>query len=85
MSRVRITVTAWACGPFGRRLKSLARAMDEAPDASSEMIELVALRVSEAITREIKDGLYFADRSKRHDEKAALIRETNAPITLGQG
>ena len=77
-------MTVGACGPFRRRPKALARAMHEAPDASSEMIELVALRIGEAITHEIKDGLYFADRSQRHDEKAALIRETDAPVTLGQ-
>ena len=59
--------------------------MHEAPDACSEMIELVALRVSEAITREIEDGLHFANRSQRHDEEAALICNTDAPVTFGQG
>jgi hypothetical protein len=59
--------------------------MDEAPDASSEMIELVAMRVSEPVAGEIKDGLNLANRSESHDEKAALIRDANAAVTLGQG
>jgi hypothetical protein len=49
------------------------------------MIELVAMRVSETIAREIKDGLNLANRSESHDEKAALIRDADAPVTLGQG
>ena len=85
MSRVRIAVTAWACGSSGRRPKSLAWAMHEAPDACGEVIELVTLRVSEAITREIEDGLNLANRSQRHDEETALICNTDAPVTLGQG
>ena len=76
-------MTVGACGPFGRRPKALARAMDEAPDAGSEMIELVALRISETVAREIKDGLHLTNRSESYDEKAALIRDANAPVTLG--
>ena len=59
--------------------------MDEAPDASSEMFELVALRIGEPVAGEIKDGLNLANRSQSHDEKVALIRDANAAVTLGQG
>ena len=77
-------MTAEACGLFGRRPKLLARAMHKAPDASREMIELVALRVSEPIAREIKDGLNLTNRAESHNEKATLIRDANAAITFGQ-